>query len=61
MFKELDVVKTTVKKTMPAESIDTIVSIHSSHHTCEVEFTDKHGVAITIETYDFTELEAWKG
>ena len=61
MFKELDVVKTTIKKTTPAESIGTIVRILSSYHTCEVEFTDKHGVAITIETYDFTELEAWKG
>ena len=61
MFKGLDVVRTIVEKIMPMGSIGTIVSIHNLHHICEVEFSDNQGIAIAIETYDFTELEAWKG
>ena len=56
MYKELDVIKTTVDKGIPKGSIGTIVSIYSSGPACEVEFLDKDGNTIAVETYEFSEI-----
>lgn len=57
MFEENDIVRTLVDKKLPKGTEGTIVGIYGSGPGCEVEFLDKDGYTIGVETYSFDELE----
>lgn len=57
MFNENDIVRNLVDKKLPKGTEGTIAGIYGTELGCKVEFIDKDGYTIGVETYSFDELE----